>query len=175
MREAAEHQPIQSPPSAVARRGVVAVIVRNHRRGGSLETPREAHESSDPTKANMLVIRRSQHVVAPGMYCFPGGGIEPGENEQEAVVRELREELNVPCTPKRRLWECVTPWNVWLAWWLCDMPDTAMPVANPEEVDSIHWFTPTEMANLPELLVSNRHFLEKIASGEISLAACPTE
>jgi 8-oxo-dGTP pyrophosphatase MutT (NUDIX family) len=23
-----------------------------------------------------LVIRRSQTVAAPGMYCFPGGGIE---------------------------------------------------------------------------------------------------
>ena len=39
------------------RRGVVAVVVLEER---------------------FLVIRRSQEVVAPGTYCFPGGAVEAG-------------------------------------------------------------------------------------------------
>lgn len=33
----------------------------------------------------------------------------------------------------------------------------------------IHWFTPEEMLQLPDLLVSNREFLRLIESGEIVL------
>ena len=82
---------MSGPPE---RRGVVAVVVRDGR---------------------FLVIRRSQQVVAPGAFCFPGGGIEPGETEEAALVRELREELDVLVRPIRLVWRSLTPWNVALA------------------------------------------------------------
>ena len=44
-----------------------------------------------------------------------------------------------------------------------------MAVPNPREVESIHWFTPREMAGLSELLDSNREFLELVERGEIRL------
>ena len=109
-----------------------------------------------PYKAECWVIRRSPHVIAPLTYCFPGGGIEDGETEEIAVVREVREEIGIVIRPRRRLWECVTAWKVHLAWWLADMDSAAVAVPNPREVESIHWFTPREMASLPELLDSNR-------------------
>ena len=102
-------------------------------------------------------------------YCFPGGGIEDGETEEAAVVREVYEEIGVQIRPSRRLWECVTAWKVHLAWWLADMDRTAVAVPNPREVESIHWFTLREMASLSELLDSNREFLELIEKGEIRL------
>ena len=133
-------------PETPGRRGAVAIIVQDGR---------------------MLVIRRSQHVIAPLTYCFPGGGIEDGETEEEAVAREVQEEIGVSIRPLRRLWECMTAWKVHLAWWLADMDRAAVAVPNPREVESIHWFTPREMASLPELLDSNRQFLELIEKGEI--------
>ncbi len=138
-------EPIPDDPG---RRGVVAVVPRDGR---------------------MLVIRRARSVVAPLVYCFPGGGIEGDESEEEALVREFREELGAALRPVRRLWQCVTAWKVDLAWWLAEMAPGAAPLANPCEVESIHWFTPGEMAALPDLLESNRAFLELLARGEITL------
>ncbi len=135
-------------PETPGRRGVVAIIVQDGR---------------------MLVIRRSRHVIAPLCYCFPGGGIEEGETEETAVVREIHEEIGIPICPTRRLWECVTAWKVHLAWWLADMDPIAVAVPNPCEVESIHWFTLREMASLSELLDSNREFLELIEKGKICL------
>jgi len=139
---------METIPDDPGRRGVVAVILR---------------------EGQMLVIRRARSVVAPLVYCFPGGGIESGESEEEALVRELREEVGLVVRPVRRLWHCVTSWKVDLAWWLAETAADATPVANPQEVDSIHWFTPKEMARLPDLLESNREFLQWIERGEIKL------
>jgi 8-oxo-dGTP diphosphatase len=120
------------------RRGAVAVITRGER---------------------LLVIRRAACVAAPGMYCFPGGGIEGDETEEQAVIRELREELAVAIRPVRRLWRCVTPWGVDLAWWLAELDDQAEFIPNPAEVAGIYWFTLADLDLLDGLLESNREFL----------------
>jgi 8-oxo-dGTP pyrophosphatase MutT (NUDIX family) len=117
----------------------------------------------------LLVIRRSQQVVAPGAYCFPGGGIEPGESIEMALVRELREELNVDVVPLRRLWNSVTPWQVELDWWLVRLAADALPHPSPAEVESYHWHTVAELASMTGLLESNRQFLAALARGEICL------
>jgi 8-oxo-dGTP diphosphatase len=134
--------------SSGGRRGAVAVVVRQGR---------------------LLVIRRSQQVVAPGKFCFPGGGIEAGETEEAALVREIGEELAVSVRPVRLLWRSITPWHVDLSWWLCDLDAQAVPRPNPLEVESVHWFAPTEMAQLSDLLESNHHFLQALAAGDIKL------
>ncbi|MFZ1936878.1 MAG: NUDIX domain-containing protein [Thermoguttaceae bacterium] len=133
-----QQRPIAIPDDP-GRRGVVGVAVRDGR---------------------MLVIRRSRSVVAPLVYCFPGGGIEAGESEEEALVREFGEEIGVAVRPVRRLWQCVTAWKVELSWWLVEIAPDAAPIPNPAEVESIHWYTPGEMSQLPDLLQSNREFLE---------------
>jgi len=135
-------------PETPGRRGAVAIVVREGR---------------------MLVIRRSRHVIAPLCYCFPGGGIEDGETEEAAVVREVYEEIGIRIRPLRRLWQCVTAWKVDLAWWLADIHGADVAVPNPLEVESVHWFTPREMASLSELLDSNREFLDLIEKGDICL------
>lgn len=135
-------------PSSVHRRGAVAILIRQER---------------------MLVIRRSQLVVAPRAFCFPGGGIEGTESESEALIREIQEELGVTVVPRRRVWSSVTPWGVHLAWWRADFVAECDLCPNPAEVESIHWHTPAEMAELPGLLESNRQFLAALAAGGIQL------
>jgi 8-oxo-dGTP diphosphatase len=130
------------------RQGAVAVVVRNGR---------------------FLVIRRSATVVAPGAFCFPGGGIEVGETEEQALVREFREELGATIVPVRRVWRSTTRWQVELAWWLGELAIDGMLALNPAEVDSVHWLAADEMLALAELLDSNRAFLKALAEGEIAI------
>jgi 8-oxo-dGTP diphosphatase len=146
---AKEQQPHPAHAALSVRRGVVAVIVDAGR---------------------LLVIRRSQLVVAPGAFCFPGGAIESGETETEALIREMQEELGVGIQPLRPIWQSVTPWNVHLAWWLAE-PQTADCVWQPNtsEVESFHWLTPAEIRDLPGLLESNHQFLRALAAGKIML------
>lgn len=138
---------MSSPSIQPYRRGVVGVIV---------------------DRGRFLVIRRSRWVAAPGKYCFPGGGIEDRESEEAALVRELREELNVDVVPKHRLWASVTPWRVHLAWWSAELAEGGEPVPNPAEVESIHWWTSEEMLRSSELLESNRMFLDAIEAGHVA-------
>ena len=148
-----ENESIQS-----ARRGVVAVIVR--------KTVSDCNIVAWSSKSRFLVIRRSQAVVAPGMYCFPGGGIEAQETDEAALIRELREELAVEIRPCRLLWNSITPWNVHLSWWLSELASADEFIPNLAEVESVHWLTSKEMLELPDLLASNRHFLELWAKNQ---------
>lgn len=140
--------PGNSDPSERLRQGVVAVCRRDDR---------------------FLIIRRSQHVVAPGAFCFPGGAIEAGEQEEAALLREMREELNCRAAAVRRLWRSETDWGVALAWWLTEIeqPDQLRP--NAAEVESVHWMLEDEMRAAAELLSSNLAFLDAWRSGQFEL------
>jgi 8-oxo-dGTP pyrophosphatase MutT (NUDIX family) len=131
-----------------ASRGVVAIVTR---------------------QSKLLVIERSQLVRAPGMVCFPGGAIEHGESESDAVIRELLEELSLPARAVRELWTSVTPWNVSLSWWLADVQPAAVPQPDPAEVASYNWLSVAEIRRLSNLLASNLEFLAAWERGEFAI------
>ncbi len=136
------------------RRGAVAVIERDER---------------------LLIIRRAAGIVAGGAYCFPGGGIEPGETEAEALIREMQEELGANVQPRRRIWQSVTAWQVELAWWLAEFSADAELRPNPAEVESIHWVPIDQLAAWPGLLSSNHDFLRALKAGEFTLHPHPAD
>jgi len=122
------------------RQGVVAVVVRD---------------------GTFLVVRRSAVVEAPGKLCFPGGGIEAGESELQALYREMREELGVIVHPLVRLWESRTSWNVQLGWWQCQLQEPIQFSPN-HEVAEVTWMTPEVLLASHDLLESNREFLIQV-------------
>ena len=136
-------------PTTRRKRGVVGVIVRAER---------------------LLIIRRSLIVTAPGKLCLPGGGIESGESEPQALVREMREELAIEVAPVRLCWRSVTPWGTNLAWWLANLDQTVQPIANPEEVAEVHWLSPDEIRAAKGILPSLPPFVDAWERGEVDLS-----
>ncbi|SDH50084.1 (deoxy)nucleoside triphosphate pyrophosphohydrolase [Mucilaginibacter gossypii] len=51
----------------------------------------------------VLVTQRSPIMKHPLKWEFPGGKIEPGENPQTCIIREIKEELTVDIELKSRL------------------------------------------------------------------------
>lgn len=51
----------------------------------------------------LLGLRARDRAKYPGRWAVPGGHFEPGEEPEEAAVREIREELGVTVTDLQRL------------------------------------------------------------------------
>lgn len=46
-------------------------------------------------EGRILIAKRPEHKPLGGLWEFPGGKLEPGETPEQALIRELREELNI--------------------------------------------------------------------------------
>jgi len=96
----------------VRRVRVVAAVVR---RGGQI-----------------LISRRHAHAERGGQWEFPGGKVEPGEGEPEALRREIREELGCEVTVGRLIVRHAHRYpdlEVELAFFACRLPPGAEPRA----------------------------------------------
>lgn len=46
--------------------------------------------------SEILIFRRAGHEIGAGKWEFPGGKVEDGESDSQALHREIMEELNIP-------------------------------------------------------------------------------
>ena len=93
----------------------------------------------------VLVCRRAQAKSLPGKWEFPGGKLEQGESAQEALTRELREELMLqvvvgPLVAVSQDEEIRL--SVYLA-----APVESEPALGSDH-DALGWFNKEELANL---------------------------
>lgn len=111
-----------------------------------------------------LMIKRAAGVLAPGAWCFVGGGMQPGETQAETARREFREEVGADVRPLRKIWEYDHPdGKLRLHWWLAELQSPEL-TPNPAEVAEFRWLRPEEILALPGVLPGNVDFLRSIAA-----------
>lgn len=65
-----------------------------------LKSPLIAVDAIILEKGKILLVKRA-HYPFIGYWVLPGGGVEYGERVEEAVLRELKEELNISVRIKK--------------------------------------------------------------------------
>lgn len=125
----------------------------------------------------ILSILRPADIVLGGRWCFPGGAVEPGESQAEAVVREVREEVGLDIEAGRKVWEWFRPGGgLVLHWWSTRLVDADQPVRlNPREADEHIWATPDELRSLERILESDIEFLDLVEGNAIEVEGLSPE
>ena len=105
-----------------------------------------------------LMIRRPDDIRAGGYWCFVGGAIEDGESQEQALVREVYEEVALQVAPGEKVWECLSIYKEWVlhCWTVCDSGGEVQ--ADPREVAEYRWLTVAEIMCLPKLMPSVPEF-----------------
>jgi 8-oxo-dGTP diphosphatase len=110
-----------------------------------------------------LMVRRSSQVSMPGKVCFPGGGIEEGETQEEACVREAHEELGAEVRPLQQVWRYeFADRPITLHGWLAEIATEGPLSPDPVEVTEVLWLTPGEGSSHIDGLPTNRGFIEAL-------------
>jgi 8-oxo-dGTP pyrophosphatase MutT (NUDIX family) len=116
----------------------------------------------------ILLTRRSDN----GVWCMPGGGVDPGESLAEACVREVREEIGVQARVTGLLGTYSSPDVVaaYPDWHRAQIVAAVFRVeivsgtpGHSDEVTELGWFTAAEAAELPLIATQQRRIPDVFA------------
>ena len=110
----------------------------------------------------VLVVKRGPEAVLSGYWAPLSGRIEPGESQEQAVIREVREEVRLEATPLKKVWECETDDGEFLLhWWMAEAGPGEMEL-DSREVSDARWVMPDEFLHLAPTFAGDREFFEHV-------------
>ncbi|WP_433083426.1 (deoxy)nucleoside triphosphate pyrophosphohydrolase [Dactylosporangium sp. CA-052675] len=99
----------------------------------------------------VLACERAQPPEMAGKWEFPGGKVDPGETEVQALVRECQEELGVDVAVGERVGDDIAMLNgtAILRVYVATLLDGAQPI--PLEHSDLRWLGAGELDSVPWL------------------------
>jgi 8-oxo-dGTP diphosphatase len=97
-----------------------------------------------------LITQRRETAVLPLLWEFPGGKVEPGEGDEDALKRELRERLDTEAKVGRKIGEkhhIYDGYEVALALYQTQL-DESRPLL-PKRVKDFRWVASSEFEKYP--------------------------
>lgn len=117
-------------------------------------------KSEDPER--VLVVRRGPEQSGAGFWEFPGGKVEAGEMPEQALVREIAEELALDIRVQELIGEedfAYPTKTIRLRVYWATVKGSSELVLT--EHDAYQWLAPAEI-DVPSLSAADRPFVEKI-------------
>ena len=117
-------------------------------------------------RGDQILLARN-HRFPPGRFSILAGFVEPGETLEEAVVREVREEVGIQV--RNIQYVSSQPWpfpNSLMLGFTAEYAEGELDVDGDELVEA-HWFSPDDLPDLPPTISIARkmidQFLESVA------------
>jgi len=99
----------------------------------------------------VLLAQRPEGKAMAGLWEFPGGKVDPGERPEEALIRELKEELGIDTEAS-----CLAPlsfashsyddFHLLMPLWVCRKWEG---IAQPREEQVLKWVRPSALRDYP--------------------------
>ena len=119
----------------------------------------------------ILIGQRRRSDTSPLKWEFPGGKVRTGETFEQALARELREELGVTLTKSLEIAivrhnYAATPEELQIHFFATQF---AEPDVSPTAFEQIAWVLPRELSDY-DFLAANRDLIANLATGRINPA-----
>jgi 8-oxo-dGTP diphosphatase len=127
--------------------------------------------------SRILICQRRRDKALPLKWEFPGGKVEEGESPESALLRELREELDVECEVGQELYRTTYQYpgrgRIELVFFMAQLASADAPDLNSAAIHAAFeqalWVAPQELLSY-DFLEANAELIARLAERKSAVA-----